>query len=115
MNWYEFSQNNSGGYFDVTDTVCHRLFIEASNFCDAIDKAEELGCYWNGVEVGLDCPCCGDRWNHYYDEPIDLSKYNGDIRVYVQELADKYGWTSPDGRIFYVDDRVEEIYSKRAK
>lgn len=45
MNWYCFDQNNSGGYFDVDDKVCHRLFIEAESFDDAVEKAEELGCY----------------------------------------------------------------------
>ena len=76
MNWYLFDQNNSGGYFEVNDKVCHRLFIEAESFDEAVEKAEELGCYWHGVEDGIDCPCCGDRWNKWDDEPIDLEKYN---------------------------------------
>lgn len=113
MNWYVFNQNNSGGRFHVTDTVCHRLFIEAPNYDKAIEKAEELGCYWNGVAKGRDCSCCGDRWNCYNDEPINLSKYNGDIKSYAQWLSDGYGWTSPDGRIFYADGNVEEVYSKK--
>lgn len=50
LKWYEFDQNNSGGYFDVTDTVCHKLYIEAHSPKEAIEKAEELGCYWDGVE-----------------------------------------------------------------
>lgn len=42
MNWYNFTQNNSGGYFDVDDKVCHRLFIEAGSFDDAIKKQKSL-------------------------------------------------------------------------
>ena len=59
MNWYCFKQNNSGGIFDVDDKVCHNLFIEAESFNNAVTKAEELGCYWDGVSKGMDCPCCG--------------------------------------------------------
>lgn len=66
--FYEFSQNNSGGSFDVDDKVCHRLFIEADNLSEAIFKAEQLGCYWYGVASGIDCPCCGDRWSKPWDE-----------------------------------------------
>lgn len=115
LKWYEFEQNNSGGYFDVTDTVCHRLYIEARNDEEAIKKAEELGCYWNGVMEGLDCSCCGDRW---YDCPFNVSnlkEFNGDIRAYAQERANKYGWTSPDGRIFHADGKVEEIYIEKTE
>ncbi|MGG0794754.1 hypothetical protein ABE137_12210 [Brevibacillus laterosporus] len=27
--FYDFSQNNSGGSFMINDKICHRLFIEA--------------------------------------------------------------------------------------
>jgi len=30
-NFYEFNQNNSGGYFDVDENVCHRVIIEAKD------------------------------------------------------------------------------------
>lgn len=75
MNWYNFKQNNSGGYFYVDDKVCHRLFIEAESFDDAVKKAEELGCYWDGVDKGIDCSCCGDRWSKRDDNPINIEKY----------------------------------------
>ena len=29
--FYEFNQNNSGGFFDVDENVCHRVIIEANN------------------------------------------------------------------------------------
>lgn len=163
--FYQFNQNNSFGRFEVDDKVCHRLFIEADSSEEAISKAEELGCYWNGVAEGIDCPCCGDRWNTYYNK-IDIDKwkiegykveiYDGiyndtiqewekrygkftivekphfethkyigsrsyvgyisfaSIEEYAQFLADEYGWTVPDARIFYKDKTVKEIYSKRS-
>ena len=151
--FYQFDQNNSYGVFDVTETLCHRLFIEADNQEEAIEKAEELGCYWDGVEKGIDCPCCGDRWHEYCDE-VDLDTINAkgwlvsanskdkweekfgkyqviqepyvvkgrlyncfdgritfrNIEEYAQVLADLYGWTRPDARIFYNDGKILEVF-----
>ena len=61
-NFYEFTQNNSGGHFIVNDKLCHRIIIESDTEEKAEDKAFDLGVYYNGVENGMDCPCCGDRW-----------------------------------------------------
>ena len=72
--FYEVCQNNSGGSFDVDDKVCRNLYIEAKSEEDATSIAEGLGCYWNGVDEGMDCPCCGDRW--YGVNEIDLSQIN---------------------------------------
>ena len=155
MKFYEFCQNNSGGFFKVDDKVCHRLFIEANTFAEAVDKAEELGCYWNGVDEGIDCECCGDRWS-LYEDIADIEKYKTDgykvsslskkdyikrygsyktikpmrfeksiicnwyvgsigfdnIEEYAQFLANEYGWTTPDARIYYQDGTVKEIFKE---
>jgi len=161
--FYEITQNNTGGSFDVNDKVCHRLFIEADSKDEATNIAESLGCYWNGVDSGIDCSCCGDRWygsneldfdgintkwNGYEyakwlkkDESVDKvieeikSKYPNakwsvelhtdntysstrvigrmiidDVEQYAQIMADLYGWTTPDCRIFYKDGTVKEIF-----
>ena len=160
--FYEFDQNNSGGSFVTNDKLCHRLFIEADSKEEAILTAENLGCYWNGVEDGYDCPCCGDRWSTYNNE-VNISKYNKDgyevsvydgfyknteqewgerygkykitkaprfvkaysgrrytgsisfesVEEYAQYLADEYGWTTPDARIFCKDGTVKEIFSAK--
>lgn len=116
LNWYCFDQNNSFGYFDVNDKVCHRLFIEAESFQNAVEKAEELGCYWHGVDIGIDCPCCGDRWSKWDDAPVDFRKHKGlrfdNIEDYAQYIADEYGWTTPDARIYYHDGNVKEIFKR---
>lgn len=101
MNWYCFKQNNSGGSFIVDDKVCNRLFIEAKSFDAAVKKAEELGCYWDGVDNGIDCPCCGDKRSKENNTPINLNKYRDDgyvvsthINSYtdgVSEWNNKYG------------------------
>lgn len=71
--FYEFNQNNSGGSFVVNDNLCKRVIIEVDSEEEVISKGEELGMYWNGVSCGIDCSCCGDRWDS--PERIDLDKY----------------------------------------
>lgn len=74
-NFYEFGQNNSGGSFVTDKNLCHRIVIEAYSEEAAIAKAEEFGCYWDGCDAGMDCPCCGDRWYRSPDV-FDLAHYN---------------------------------------
>lgn len=91
--FYQFDQNNSGGSFDVDENVCHRLFIEADSLEEATDKAESLGCYWDGVENGIDCPCCGDRW--YSGDEVDIERYITEgyeaLEFSLQQWNKKYG------------------------
>jgi hypothetical protein len=124
MKLYEFNQNNSGGYFVTNENLCHRVFIEADNVREAIEKAEQLGCYWDGVNKGIDCSCCGDRWRKWIgdDDYKNIERINEDYsgkiifkntEEYIQFLADEYGWTKPDARIFYKDGTTKEIYRKK--
>lgn len=118
MGFYEFSQNNSGGSFDVDNKVCHRLFIEAPNAEAANDIAESLGVYFDGFG---DCPCCGNRW--YEADEYNLEEFPKDygdevfvdIEQYAQFLADKYGWTTPDCRIYYANGAVKEIFTQKGE
>lgn len=74
MTFYEYTQNNSGGHFEVSEKLCHRLFIEADSYSESESIAEDLGVYFNGVDDGFDCGCCGDRW--YSGDEVDLSEIN---------------------------------------
>lgn len=123
MKWFLFDQNNSGGGFDVGEKLCHRLFIQAETYEQAEEKALDLGVYFNGCDDDRDCPCCGDRW-YRGDElkfPMEWKHYSGNdfvfknVQRYAQFLADNYGWTKPDGRLFYADGTVKEVFiqSKR--
>ena len=124
--FYDFNQNNSYGYFVTNDKLCHVVLIEADSEDEAVRKAEELGCYWDGVEKGIDCPCCGDRWDKDWIDAVPLDKYRtegfhthhgtyyfNNIEEYAQCLANDYGWTTPDIRIFYKNGTVKEIFSNR--
>jgi cupin superfamily acireductone dioxygenase involved in methionine salvage len=59
---YHFKQNNSGGHFIINDELCPNVYITAKTAEDANKKAENIGIYFDGVNEGVDCPCCGDRW-----------------------------------------------------
>jgi hypothetical protein len=150
MKFYELVQNNSGGSFAVNDDVTHRILVEAGEYKEAISIFESLGVYWNGVEEGMDCECCGDRWyspseinfpynyggfkksnaesiaERYGASVIKRTQYSGNREFdvvfdtpesYMQYLADEYGWSKPDGYIYYKTDgfslRKVSIYKNK--
>ncbi|RMH10629.1 MAG: hypothetical protein D6698_17455 [Gammaproteobacteria bacterium] len=59
MAWYLYDQNMSGGYYFEP---AFAVLVEADNPEEANRRAETVGIYFNGVEEGEDCECCGDRW-----------------------------------------------------
>lgn len=61
--FFLYLQNNSGGGFDRTDDLDAMVFVEALTPEEADKKAQTLGIYFDGVRKGLDCECCGDRWD----------------------------------------------------
>jgi hypothetical protein len=63
MKFFHFSQNNSFGRFEGP----HNLVVEAESATDANERAQDWGVYFDGVESGLDCPCCGDRWYELWE------------------------------------------------
>lgn len=62
--FYEFRQNNSGGRFTVDQErgISCGVVIEATDHIHANYLAGRLGIYFDGVDRGNDCSCCGDRW-----------------------------------------------------
>ena len=113
MAFYYFKQYNSFGFFDIDDMLCRLLFIEADTHDEAIKKAEEFGCYWDGVAKGIDCIYGQDRWSKKKNIPVNVDN----IVIYAQCLADNYGnfvSSSPFCRIFYKNGEVKEIFSERA-
>ena len=70
MYWFNYHQNNSGGFFTGP---ARWVAIKAETAEAANQAAERLGLYWNGVSTGCDCECCGDRWYPCDDE------YDGEL------------------------------------
>lgn len=75
--FFSFRQNNSGGSFriDETNGIGDLVIIEANDAKHALSIAEKIGIYFNGVNKGFDCKCCGDRW-YGIDEITDEPMYN---------------------------------------
>lgn len=81
--WYEFNQSNPGGWFDPNMPL--NIVIEAPDPDTANAKAVELGVYFDGVQSGTDCSCCGNRWRR-------VSEYDGsDTLAEATEYLSDYG------------------------
>lgn len=116
MSFYKWQQNNTGGIFVTNDKLCHQIIIEADTEEESEQKAFDMGVYYDGVESGDDCDCCGDRWYSpdKYEFPFTYSIgiVFDNVEDYAQYLADNFGWTIPDIRIFYKNGEVREVFSK---
>ena len=64
--YFHFSQNNSGGGFDIDDNVAHHVIVQAHTAEEANRRAEDIGIYFDGCNYGRDCSCCGDRWSRQW-------------------------------------------------
>lgn len=84
--FYHFSQNNSGGMFDIEPSrgIGVDVWIEAVDADHANSRAEQIGLYFNGVEDGSDCECCGDRWYPTWESNAvsELSEVGGRYTEY---------------------------------
>lgn len=110
--FYHFSQNNSGGRFDFTDTLTRHVVVEADNAEDANGFLESLGGYFDGCDSGRDCECCGDRWAAQWSyDGSDVPELFG---TPVEELTKKdlaMIWSDegfPEVRVHYIDGTVKE-------
>ena len=74
MPFYTYNQNNSGGRYQLDEYsgIAEYVIIEANNAKQANAIATSIGIYFNGVEEGNDCSCCGDRW--YTAEEYDATE-----------------------------------------
>lgn len=88
MKFFEFRQNNSGGFFDENDDVAAHVIIEAETEKEAIEKFKPL------IEnQSYSCPCCGDRW---YISPDEVIFGERQVNVYTdgnytEKWNEKYG------------------------
>ncbi len=79
MGFYQFNQNNSGGYILNDNNVAEYVFIEADSAIEANQRAESLGMFSLPF-----CECCGERfWRLAAD---DKPLQNGDkIDLFTME------------------------------
>jgi hypothetical protein len=109
--FYTYYQNNSFGQMMLSEPegLTHYVIIEADSAeeADARAEASDINMYFDGVEKGLDCPCCGDRWSRQYGDGTE------EPRIYGKPATDySTSWSAymPKGKeicIHYADGRVE--------
>jgi hypothetical protein len=103
--FWTFSQNNSGGSFVESEALSHFVIIEAVNAEDANRRAEDIGIYFDGVDAGVDCECCGDRWYRQWESAEGTESpqvYGESAFTYLDMFCDE------PVRIHYLDGRVEK-------
>ena len=49
-------------------------------------KAKTLGIYFNGINIGIDCKCCNDRWSEH-EQQYD-GEYEDETRMFKQDEFD---------------------------
>lgn len=93
--FFEFPQNNSGGYYvrDTANGVGESIIVEATDAQHALERLQEIGdktsCdFWSW------CDCCGERW------PTFLSDREG-----LESPEPKY--TRGEYFVHYLDGRIE--------
>lgn len=115
MKLYNFNQNNSGGSFHIGDDVTYNVLIEANNYEEANEKAEEVGIYFNGCSDGSDCSCCGDRWSTAWNDEVDeYSVYEFKDKESTIQHFDNHskGLFRDECIIYFSDGTKERIYCK---
>jgi hypothetical protein len=114
--FYEFSQNNSGGHFDVDENVCHRVIIEATSERHAKSILEPFI-----EDQSSSCSCCGERWSGFFDNEVDIEQYReggysasvhdseekwfalyGEFPIHTEpEWNNKYGFKEFEGSVYF--------------
>lgn len=116
MGFVRFNQNNSGGSFDLNKTrgLTHYVIIEADSIDEAVDTAESIGIYFDGVDDDRDCECCGDRWYRPWKDDLTETPQVSDKSPedYLSGKGSKYGVSKwmPEGFeivVHYKDGRIE--------
>ena len=110
--FYNYDQNNSGGGFDVDDSrgIGHIVIIEAKDSNEADEKAKRIGIYFNGVDKGEDCECCGDRWySAYADCATAGPTLSGKP---ITEWVSK-GFFDDVAFVHYADGKIEKYPTKK--
>lgn len=76
-----FKQNNSFGQLVGAGAIV----VLAPSMLSAVRTAKKQGVYFRGVDRGVDCPCCGDRWRAPEeatgDEVAEMCKYEDHVAV----------------------------------
>lgn len=105
-----YSQKNSGGYFleDKDDGIAEYVIIEGNSLEEIRDRASDI--FSNYRES---CPCCGDRWDVYWNDKDDLTKEPEIYGTSVFKYFDSY--SRSEAYIHYLDGSIKHVIFKEEK
>ena len=111
--YFRYTQNNSGGSFDIDDAMAHHVIIQAHSASEANSLAKDVGIYFNGCDREIDCSCCGDRWSEAWpDEGTDNPLiYDEDPATYT-DIFTPFG--EPVCHVYHLDGS-KTTYRKAAE
>ena len=104
---YVYWQNNSGGYFkEIRKTYKDNMLIlpvkragigTKEHYNLAVEDKEIVPkeIYFDGVENGIDCPCCGDRWSRF-------DEWDTPEKIYIYENTEDFEKSKPGRFEYYV-------------
>lgn len=101
--YYTFFQNNSGGFFIGPAEI---VIIEGDSIEEIIKIALDNDIYFDGVHLGKDCSCCGNRW----ETPNGDSVHWNRVPEIYGEPAHEYKSLSGEKKIKIIHkDGIEDI------
>ncbi len=115
VRYYEFSQNNSGGGFDLDENYGEDVLIAARNKDEANERAQRIGVYFNGCDDERDCECCGDRWSAQWSESKDVAPLVGGQAPEKYLSENKYAWHHTKIVVHHADGTRETFTAVDAK
>lgn len=97
LQWFSYHQNNSGGDFivDEDDLIAPYVIIQATDGEDANRRALMHGLYFDGIEKGRDCECCGDRWYAVWRDDEGMGEPTAYTHEPLEETVDGYWFAKP--------------------
>lgn len=111
--FYTYVQNNSRGSLHTrTGAISVYVIVEADSFEEADARARDIGLYFDGVESGEDCSCCGNRWHS-----VEWGEANETPMVYGRPVdepmpEDTIKWVEgAQGYIHFKDGTVRSFWS----
>lgn len=60
--YYLFRQGRNRGHYDITENVAPMVVVQEHDPIKANFTALTKGIYFDGIDKGIDCSCCEDRW-----------------------------------------------------
>jgi hypothetical protein len=104
-NYFEFSQNNSGGGWQVDHEagIAEKVFVQASSVSEANEKAKDIGIYFDGLDTGRDCSCCGSRWSECWEHDEGKEEAPKASKVAMNKVA----------FVHHADGTIEKVVGTR--